>query len=288
LKVLSLRTAAKVNLCLPVLQTVGIWDRIEIREDTSERIQVRASPGDVPQGEDNLCYRAAELLARHADLRRGVSIHVEKGIPMASGLGGGSSDAAATLAGLARLWELAISRDDLERIAADVGSDVPFFLRGGTWLARGRGEQLSACPTISAYLVVVAPEQRVATEQAYAALRRGAARGKRRGPTRSTQRLLDALARQDIHAVSKALHNDFERLEMRAVADALRAKADLLEAGCLGAAMSGAGSAVFGTADESGEAERIAARVAGQWPWVKVVRTVPAGESITIGEACLG
>ncbi len=296
---LTIQTAAKVNLCLRVLgrrpdrfhevetilQTVSLWDRLALREAPDGGIPVEAAPEGAPQGEENLCWKAAEVLARHASTHRGVSIGVEKKIPMRSGLGGGSSDAAATLAGLVRLWDLDIAPGDLEAVAAEVGSDVPFFLRGGACLARGHGERLTACPQLSAYLVLIVPEQRVPTAQAYAALGRGATRGRRRGPTRPVQRLLDALGEGDLSAVSSALHNDFEKADLRGVDEALRAKADLLAAGCLGAGMSGSGSAVFGIAAGRAEADDIASRARETWPWVEVVHTVPSGEGIRITES---
>jgi 4-diphosphocytidyl-2-C-methyl-D-erythritol kinase len=296
---LKIETAAKVNLCLrvlgrrpdgyheveTVLQTVGAWDTVVLRDEQDGAIGVRASPADAPQGEDNLCWQAAHLLAGHMNVRRGVSIVVEKTIPMRSGLGGGSSDAAATLVGLVRLWHLDISPEDLAVVAVELGSDVPFFFEGGARLARGRGEQLTPCPELSAWLVVVVPEQRVPTAQAYAALGRGVTRGRRRGPSRPVQRLVEALGRGDLAAVSGSLHNDFEKTGLPGVADALRAKDDLLAAGCMGAAMSGSGSAVFGIAGGRAEAERIAARVQEKWPWARAVPTVPSGEGIRIAEA---
>jgi 4-diphosphocytidyl-2-C-methyl-D-erythritol kinase len=293
---LTIQTAAKVNLCLRVLgrrpdgfhevetilQTVGVWDQLTLRDAPDGSISVEAAPEDAPQGEENLCWKATEVLARHTNSERGVSIAVEKTIPMRSGLGGGSSDAAATLAGLVRLWHLDISPGDLETVAAEVGSDVPFFLRGGACLARGHGERLMSCPEPSACLVLIVPEQRVPTAQAYAALGRGATRGRRRGPTRPVQRLLEALGQGNLAAVSSALHNDFEKADLRGVDDALRAKADLVAGGCLGAGMSGSGSAVFGIAAGRAEADDIASRVQGTWPWVEVVQTVSSGEGIRI------
>jgi len=192
---LTIRTSAKVNLCLrvlgrradgyheieTVLHTVGLWDRLSLSPIPGEpRIALEADTPDVPSDEGNLCWRAADLIARHAKAPDGVAIRLEKSIPVAAGLGGGSSDAAATLVGLARLWELDLAPEEVASLAAQLGADVPFFLRGGCCLARGRGEELDPVPELSAWLVLVVPERRVPTAQAYAALRRGAARGRRR------------------------------------------------------------------------------------------------------------
>jgi 4-diphosphocytidyl-2-C-methyl-D-erythritol kinase len=298
MKSFVIQTAAKINLCLrvlgrrsdgyheveTVLHTVGVWDQVEI-ESAEEGLHVTAEPAESPQGEDNLCWRAASLLSQHAKVGGGARIHVSKRIPMRSGLGGGSSDAAATLAGLSRLWGLSLESDDLEGLGAEIGADVPALIRGGCCLARGKGERLAACPELSAWVVIVVPERRVPTSQAYAALGRGATRGRRRAPSRPVQRLLEALQRQDVIAVAQSLHNDFEGVGIPGVKDALRAKEDLLAAGCLGGLMSGSGSAVFGLVRSQDEADAVAGRVGGLWPWVQVADLVPAGKSLVINEA---
>lgn len=297
MKSLVVQTAAKINLCLrvlgrradgyheveTVLHSVGVWDHVEI-ESLEGGLRVTAEPEESPQGEDNLCWRAAALLAEHAKVRRGARIHVSKTIPMRSGLGGGSSDAAATLVGLSRLWEIEVPQDDLEALGAEIGADVPFFLRGGCCLARGKGERLTTYPELSAWTVIVVPEGRVPTSQAYAALGRGATRGRRRAPSRPIQRLFEALQQQDVMAVAQALHNDFEAVGISGVKDALRAKEDLLAAGCLGGLMSGSGSAVFGLVRSKEEAETIANRIDGSWPWVRIADLVPAKKSLVITE----
>ncbi len=295
---LSIRTAAKINLCLrvlgrradgyheieTVLHSVGIWDRLQIHDAEPGILAVAATPETAPQGEDNLCWLAASLLRDRAKVKRGATIRVEKAIPIRSGLGGGSSDAAATLVGLVRLWDLDLGRDELEGLAADIGADVPFFLRGGCSLARGRGERLAAWPELSAWLVLVAPERRVSTAQAYAALKRGVTRGRRRDASRPMQRLLAALRKGDMGALSQALHNDFEGAAMAAIGDALQAKRDLLNAGCIGAAMSGSGSAVYGIAGDEAAAKQAASRLGAKWPWVAVAPTLSAEESLVITE----
>jgi 4-diphosphocytidyl-2-C-methyl-D-erythritol kinase len=315
---LVIQTAGKINLCLrvlgrradgyheveTVLHTVGVWDRIRIGDPGSSGISLSVTVGEAPpldcarggarlseveapEGEANLCWQAAALLAERTGGKRGAAIVLEKGIPLRSGFGGGSSDAAATLLGLARLWELQLPQDELEAIAAEVGADVPFFLRGGCCLARGKGDKLAPCPELPAWLVLAAPDRGVSTSQAYAALRRGATLGRRRAPSRPIQRLLDALKAGDLACVAAALHNDFEAAKIAGVDEARRAKSDLREAGCLGAAMSGSGSAVFGIARDRAHAEEVASVLRPKWAWVAVAPTVGAGSHLTIAEAGL-
>jgi 4-diphosphocytidyl-2-C-methyl-D-erythritol kinase len=296
---LSVRTCAKVNFCLrvlgkrrdgyhhvqTVLHTVGLWDevRLSLLPDR-EGITFRVAGEDVPADESNLCWRAARLLSERAKSSAGVSIALTKSIPVSAGLGGGSSDAAATLAGLARLWQLDLPAQELDDIAAELGADVPFFLHGGCGLGRGRGEELSPLPSISLWLVLVIPERRVPTVQAYAALARGASRGRRRALTRAIQRTVAALEAADPVALAEALHNDFEKAPMTAIAEAREVKAALLDAGCQGAALCGSGSGVFGLSPDRDSAARIAARIGARWSRVEVVPTVPAGSSLLVSE----
>lgn len=294
---LRVETPAKVNLCLrvlgrredgyheveTVLHAIGLYDRLTLKPRDDSDLVVEVVAGDAPPGEDNLCWKAASLLVARNNSRRGLTITLEKRIPARSGLGGGSSDAAAVLAGLAALWELPLKQDELEAAGAELGADVPFFLRGGCCLGRGRGEKLTTRPTITAWLVLVAPERGVSTAQAYTSLRRGASLSRRRAPSRPVKRMLEALAQQDLGAVAAALHNDFEAAPISGVESALEAKRELLTSGCLGAAMTGSGSAVFGITRDRAQAEAIADALRSHWPWVGIAPTLsaPGGPIIT-------
>jgi 4-diphosphocytidyl-2-C-methyl-D-erythritol kinase len=293
---LTLQTCAKINLCLrvlnrradgfhnvdTVLHTVGIWDTLEFSDLEGDEIVLTVAGEETPADESNLCWRAARALREWAKLSRGVRLSLRKSIPVGAGLGGGSSDAAATLVGLSRLWGLGVPPEEMAALAAELGSDVSFFLRGGCAVARERGEKLEPLPSLSLPLVVVVPERRVPTKKAYAALQRGASLRRRRTLDRMTRRMLEAVQGQETGAVAAALHNDFEALDMVGVTEAREAKASLLEAGCLGAVLSGSGSAVFGIAPDAGAAGNIAVALRGRWPWVSTAPTVPAEESMIV------
>lgn len=290
---LTLRTCAKVNLSLrvmgrradgfhnveTVLHTVGLWDTVELRLQEAG-ITLTVEGEAVPADATNLCWKAAQALTEQVRATQGVAIALRKAIPVGAGLGGGSSDAAAVLVGLSRLWNAALPPEELSRLAAEVGSDVPFFLQGGCCLARGRGERLERLPPVAMRLVVVAPERRVPTAQAYAALRRGATLQPRKSLSRATQRMVQAVKSGEAAAVAKVLHNDFEALEMVGIAEALEARAALLEAGCGGALLSGSGSAVFGLLPEQARAEDVVSALRPRWPWVATAQAVPAEMSI--------
>ncbi|MBI2855971.1 MAG: 4-(cytidine 5'-diphospho)-2-C-methyl-D-erythritol kinase [Chloroflexi bacterium] len=167
--VLTVKAWAKVNLTLEVLgkredgyhqvasvmQTIDLWD--ELRFAPSDRLLLRCNVASL-ETPDNLALRAATLLREHTGFAQGAEIHLEKAIPLASGLGGGSSDAAAALKALNRLWSLGLSPEELRVLAADLGSDVPFFLRGGTAQVEGRGEEVCPLPPLSqVYFVLLVP-----------------------------------------------------------------------------------------------------------------------------------
>jgi len=165
-----------------------------------------------------------------------------------------------------------------------VGSDVPFFLRGGCCLATGRGERLEALPAVPLWLVVAAPERRVFTSRAYAALGRGASRGRRPALTSAVRRTVEAVRAGEPAAVGASLHNDFASVEMAGLVEARAARDDLLASGCLGASISGSGSSAFGVAADRQTAERITKQVRERWPWVQVARTLQPGEGMVISE----
>ena len=166
---ISVAAPAKINLSLEilrrrddgyhdvatVLQTVDLADELDI--EPASDIVVEGDTEGIPL-EENLVYRAARLLQAHLSETRGARIVLHKRIPLAAGLGGGSTDAAATLAGLCRLWEHDLRRGELATLAAELGSDVPFFLYGGTALAEGRGERVTPLPPLRhADIVLLAP-----------------------------------------------------------------------------------------------------------------------------------
>ncbi len=164
------RAYAKINLCLEVLgrrrdgyhdlltvmQTIDLYDTLTF-EPADLLVLTCSDP--LLENEDNLVLRAARLLQRAAGLASGARIHLEKGIPVAAGLGGGSSDAATTLVALSQMWGLHMSPANLHNLASALGSDVPFFLLGGTALAAGRGDDLTPLPALREHWVVLVRPQ---------------------------------------------------------------------------------------------------------------------------------
>ncbi len=181
MKEISLSAHGKINLFLDikglrkdgfhelamVMQSIKLHDNITISSKASG-IQIGTNSSEIPTDQDNLAYQAAQLMIKKADLKQGVNIYIEKNIPVAAGLAGGSTDAAAVIKGMNQLFDLNYDYGMLHSLAAQIGSDVPFCLKGGTAYAAGRGEELTQLTDLKKYLVLlVKPPVMVSTKKAY-------------------------------------------------------------------------------------------------------------------------
>ncbi len=265
---LSLTAAAKVNLALEVLgkradgyhelatvmQTVDLADRL-VLEDADE-LALTTTSAQVPADGGNLALRAAAALREAATVDRGVRIVLDKRIPVAAGLGGGSSDAAAVLLGLNRLWNLRWSFARLGEVAETLGMDVPFFLKGGVALGTGRGERLVAMAGMPLALVLVNPGTPLSTAAVY---------GRMTPPMYSSgaraRTMADALRTRRPARVAASLYNGLEAAAAGMSPELMRMRAALIAAGALGALMSGSGPTVFGIARSFEQARQIRARL---------------------------
>jgi 4-diphosphocytidyl-2-C-methyl-D-erythritol kinase len=281
-----LRASAKVNLALEVLgkradgyheiatvlQAVDLFDRIVV--ETADTLSLRTDDPDLPTDDGNLVMRAARLLQKAAGVEAGARIRLQKRIPVAAGLGGGSSDAAATLWGLNRLWKLRWAKPRLQELAVELGMDVPFFLGTGRAVARGRGEQLAALRGGGGYaLVLVNPRVPLSTREVYGRVPAGW-----HAEPAGTERVIDALRTRNVSRVAAALTNNLEAVVEPVLPVIGRMKAALLAAGALGAIMSGSGPTVFGMARSLDHARQIRARVsrAGWACWAVRTNSGPA------------
>jgi 4-diphosphocytidyl-2-C-methyl-D-erythritol kinase len=291
---LTVRARAKVNLGLEVLSrradgyhalstlltAVDLADRVTIeitgRDRDAAPISLSCDTPGVPPGPDNLAWRAADAMRREAGDAPPVRIHLAKAIPVAAGLGGGSADAAAVVAGLDRLWGVRLTSARRQALATGLGMDVPFFLGSGAALGTGRGERLAPAPTLAPLpLVLVNPGFPLATRDVYGQLRAGDFTD-----GRAVRALAAALA-EPPRAVAARLVNGLEAGAARLWPGLAAVKAALLDAGALGAVMSGSGPTVVGVAASHAAARRIAAALASH-PWrVWVTRTAP-GPALTV------
>jgi 4-diphosphocytidyl-2-C-methyl-D-erythritol kinase len=262
-----------------VMQAVDLSDRLTFED--ADSLVLETSAPDVPTDGTNLVLRAASLLREVASLDRGARITLDKRIPVAAGLGGGSSDAAATLFGLARLWGLRWGVERLRSLAVRLGMDVPFFLGHGRALATGRGESVKELRTRGGYaLVLVNPKFPLSTAEVYRRLSPSAYSDGSR-----TRETIDALSRRSAPALAASLYNGLEPGVSEGYPAIGRMKSALLSAGALGATMSGSGPTVFGLARSFDHARQIRSRVArASWAcWA--VRTTGAGVTAESGRS---
>jgi 4-diphosphocytidyl-2-C-methyl-D-erythritol kinase len=270
---LSLPAYAKINLGLRVLgkrddgyhEIETILQQVDFHDDLTfvlvpdDRIEVRCDSPAVPQGPGNLCWRAADLLRRTCGVAQGVRISLTKRIPVGAGLGGGSSDAAVTLLGLNLLWELGLSPERLEKLAAQLGSDVPFFILGGTRLATGRGEKLTRLDLPHSYWVlIVFPEIHLSTADVYENLRLGLTSG---GKSFSFE-TFDLKTEE----FCGRLQNDLEEVVLARYPSLAEIKKRLAEEGAFFTSMSGSGSAFFGLFEDEFRVQSAARSMSGDYP----------------------
>ena len=230
------------DMCM-VMQTVSICDELELRPTDRGRIQVKSNFSFIPGDERNLAAKAAlgffEAVGKQG---QGLLITLQKSIPVGAGMAGGSADAAAVLRALNRLYGAPLTADALETLAARVGSDVPFCVRGGTALATGRGEKLEALPSLPACkFVVCKPDFSISTPELFRKLDQT---GLRCHP--DTAGILAALRDGELEPVARRMYNVFEEVDDRRLRTVREIKSVLLDCGALGAIMTGTGSAVFG------------------------------------------
>ncbi|HEU4596973.1 MAG TPA: 4-(cytidine 5'-diphospho)-2-C-methyl-D-erythritol kinase [Pyrinomonadaceae bacterium] len=264
---------AKINFSLRVLgrradgyhelrtlfQTISLGDSLTFEAGDAEGVELLCPAPDIPTDESNLVLRAASALRERFGVRRGARILLEKRIPAGGGLGGGSSDAAATLVGLTRLWGLETDTGELAEIGARLGADVPFFLTGGTALGTGTGAEITPLKDLPRKcLVLVTPGVRVSTAEAFKALGVTAL-------TKAGSAVMLPISHAEAEfrdSLCEVMTNDFEPSVFRLFPEIGRARDALKSAGAECAMLSGSGSSVFGVFENESAAERARASLA--------------------------
>ncbi len=285
---LELKAQAKINLSLDVLgkredgyhelrmimQTVSLHD-IVLLETVPSGIIVECSSRWVPEDRTNTAWKAADLLRCKFGIKSGIKIKIIKRIPVAAGLAGGSSDAAAVLRGVNELFSLGLSLTDLRLLGKQVGADVPYCISGGTMLAEGIGEKLTRLPDFSGVdVVLVKPGVGVSTAWVYGNLRASEIIDRDRP---DTNLLSGALRTRDIRTVSENMKNVLEGVTIPKYDIVRFAKDKLLELGAIGSMMSGSGPTAFGIFPDGKSAAAACDKLAGDKRW-KCFRTKTTGE----------
>lgn len=283
---------AKINLYLDVLpqrpdgyhdietifQSIELHDTLHFANRDDDQLTLECDSPEVPGGTENLVTQAAELLRKRYHVAQGAEICLEKRIPVAAGLAGGSSNAAAALIGLTEVWNLSISHGELHSLALDLGSDVPFCLVGGTAVGSGRGEVIEPLPALpTTWMALVHPPMAVATATVYNSphLKPNTAT-RTRGKTAAFD---EALRRFAAGGAAPVVFNRMEEAVFTMHPELRGVKQALLDAGCAAAAMSGSGPTFFGLCDDEAHAREVAERLNEHH--VTVTYTVDAGVAKT-------
>ena len=265
---------AKINLGLDVLrrredgyhevkmimQTVDIWDRLTFCASGEPGVELSVGDAALPTGEDNLIYRAAELLIKEKNIKKGVKITLEKNIPVAAGMAGGSTDAAAVFHGLNELFDLSMSLEDMKKLGVRIGADVPYCIMGGTAISEGLGERLTPLPAPpSCILVVAKPDIDVSTKFVYQNLQ---VDGLKVHP--DIDGMIKAIKAGDMSGITERMENVLETVTIREYPVIDKIKEQMKTEGAENALMSGSGPTVFGIFAERETAQKVADQIRRQ------------------------
>lgn len=263
---ISLKALAKINLGLDVvrrredgyhevrmiMQTIQLYDRLDIKRTQEPGIQIQTNLSFLPVNENNLIYKAAKLLMDEFSITDGVSVKLDKRIPVAAGMAGGSTDAAAMLIGVNRLFSLGLTKRELMERGVQIGADVPFCIMRGTALAEGIGEALSPLPPMVKCPVLIAkPSISVSTKFVYQNL-------KLDDTTihPDIDRLIDDIKAKNLHDIAAHMGNVLETVTIPNYPVIDEIKKHMLSNGAVGAMMSGSGPTVFGLFDDEDTAKK--------------------------------
>ncbi|MBS4537025.1 4-(cytidine 5'-diphospho)-2-C-methyl-D-erythritol kinase [Clostridium sp. D2Q-11] len=256
---MKLNAYAKINISLDVLkkredgyhevkmimQQIDLKDEITLTEIDSG-IEIECSDSRVPTDSSNLVYKAYKLISDKFDIGKGIKVRIDKKIPMAAGLAGGSSDCAQTIIGLNEMWDLNLTQEELMDIGVKIGADVPYCIMGGTALAEGIGEELTKLNSFSdKYVLIAKPDIDVSTAYVYNNL------DIENIPTHpDTERVIKAIKNDDIYILAENMVNVLETVTIKKYPVINKIKKEMLDRGAIGSIMSGSGPTVFGIFDD--------------------------------------
>lgn len=257
---IMLKAYAKINIGLDVLgkredgyhevrmimQTIRLYDKLNMKKSNKNEIVIKTNLAYLPTNENNLVYRAIQMLKDEFNIKQGVYVELQKHIPVAAGLAGGSSDAAAALIGMNRLFQLKLTTNDLMQRAVKLGADIPYCILGGTALSEGIGEVLTPLtPMPNAYILIAKPPINVSTKYVYENL---ILDEKTNHP--DIDGIMEAINSKDLCGVTNRLSNVLESVTIDRYPVIQEIKDTMIEFGAMNALMSGSGPTVFGIFDD--------------------------------------
>ena len=288
---ITLKSRAKINLSIDVLgkrqdgyhlvemimQTIDLYDLIEINEKDNDQITIKSTSDEIPLDCNNLVYKAANLIKKTFNINKGVEIHIKKNIPVAAGMAGGSSNAAAALVGLNKLWNLNLSNQQLEKIGLKLGADVPFCINGGAVLASGIGEELTPIKglTKDVCILVCKPDLFVSTKEVYECID-----SKDIDKRPNNKFLIECLKNEDTRQFAENMFNGLEGVTMDKHPVIQQIKDIMTNNRALGAMMSGSGPTVFGLYENREDAVKCKAILEKQFKQTFVVACEEKGVEV--------
>ena len=282
---MSINSYAKINLFLKigkklssgyhniqsVMQRIELSDNITVELLNEDKIIVESTNKEL-ENENNLAYKVALLLKKKFKIRHGTKIFIEKNIPLEAGLGGGSSDAATVLMNLNKLWGLKLREKQLIELAAQIGSDAPFFIGENAALVEGIGDKIKRIKkSFSINIVLINPGFRVSTKWAYAVFDKQKPKIKTKADIKN---LVKAIEKKDIKEIANNLHNDFEPIVTKKYKILNEIKNNLLRNDALNACVSGSGPTVFGIYNSIYEAREAFFKIQYDYPFVFLTKTI--------------
>ena len=259
------KAAAKINIALDVcgkrpdgyhlvsmiMQAVSLYDEIKVITNRDNTIEIFSNTKDIPTDDSNIAYKAADLLKKEYNIKSGVKIYIEKKIPIAAGLAGGSTDCAATLRLLNKGWDLQLTKEEMQKAATKLGADVTFCLQGGTALAEGIGEVLTPLPCMpKCFIVLVKPDFAVSTAQVYKGYNIDQTAVKP-----DVKKVIEAIKTNNMKNIISAMGNVLETVTIAKHPVINEIKKKLINQGAIASMMSGSGPTVFGIFEDKNTAE---------------------------------
>jgi 4-diphosphocytidyl-2-C-methyl-D-erythritol kinase len=285
MKEVEIDSYSKINLTLNILakrqdgyhnietimQSINLADRVFIKEE-KEGIKIKCNHPQVPIDDQSLAYRSAEKILNRCRVTKGVKIEIDKKIPLASGMAGGSANSASILVGINKLFTLNLSNEDLRGMGEELGMDVPFCIQNGTALAYHRGEKVTSLSPVNPplWIIIINPGFEIPTKWAYNNLDLNLIKREKN----NTKAMLEALKGGGARGIAKNLFNSFEELIIEKYPEIGKIKDRLIEEGALGALMSGSGSTVFAIAQNEEQALKIYKNLKSEYKSIWIVHTI--------------
>ena len=281
---IELKSRAKINLSIDVLgkredgyhlvemimQTIDLYDIIKIKEIEIDEININSNSSDIPLNENNIVYKAAKVLKDQFNIKNGVEIFIEKNIPVSAGLAGGSTDAAAVLKVMNKLFNVNATEEELMELGLKLGADIPYCIHGGTALCEGIGEIITPIkPFRDKIVVLVKPAFGVSTKEVYKNFNLEKVKQHPK-----TAEIINAIENDDLNFVASNMKNLLENVTLRKHKILIKIKEEMNACGAINSMMSGSGPTVFAFFDDMLKAQRCFEKMKKKYSDVFITRTI--------------